>query len=263
MEKNRIVTDQGFKDINPVQCGMDSCKPSHSYGPAIRTHYLLHFVISGKGKFSTPRGVFDLGKSNMFIIRPYEITYYEADKNDPWTYIWIGFNSEVKLPTVLNTSDFVYAPFLERIFLDAVNTESFENGRHGYEAFLCGKIFELSALLYSGDTVSTEVTERYVKPAVNIMEAEFGSGITVADIAERLHINRSYFSVIFKETMKKTPGEYLSELRMKEAAKLLSIYRCSVTVTAGSVGYPDVFVFSRAFKKYFGCSPSKYTNLRG
>lgn len=263
MEKNRIVTDRGFKDINPVQCGMESCKSSHSYGPAIRTHYLLHFVVSGKGRFSTPRGVYALGKSDMFIIRPYEITYYEADKDDPWTYIWIGFNSETPLPTVINTADFVYAPFLEKIFLDAVNTESFENGKLGYEAFLCGKIFELCALLYSGDTAPSEATERYIKPAVNIMESEFSSGISVADIAERLHINRSYFSVIFKDIMKKTPGEYLSELRMKEAAKLLSVYKCSVTVTAGSVGYPDVFVFSRAFKKHFGCSPSKYAALQG
>lgn len=261
MEKNRIITAQKYLDIEPVQCGMDSCVPSHSFGPATRTYYLLHFVVSGKGTFTTSRGSFSLGKSDMFIIRPYEITYYEADKEEPWTYIWIAFNTGIRLPTVIAAADTVYAPFLEKVFLEAVNTDVFENGRYGYEAFLCGKIFELFAYLYSRENVSTEISERYVKPAVSIMESEFASGITVGKIADRLHLNRSYFTVIFKETMKKSPGEYLTELRMKEAAKLLSVYKCSVTVTAGSVGYPDVFVFSRAFKKYYGYSPTKYSTL--
>ena len=261
MEINRIITPQRYKDINPVQCGMDNCPPSHSYGPAIRTHHLLHFVISGKGTFTTSRGTFSLGKNDMFIIRPYEITYYEADRDDPWTYIWIGFTSEIKLPTVLEAADTVYAPYLENLFLDAVHADFFDNGRLGYESYLCGKIFELCARLYSTETVSSEVSERYVKPAVAIMEAEYGNGITVESVAERLHINRSYLSVIFREITKKTPGEYLSELRMNEAAKLLREYKCSVTVTAGSVGYSDVFVFSRAFKKHFGCSPTKYVKI--
>ena len=261
MEKTRIIVTQSYFDINPIQCGMDNCAPSHSYGPAIRSYYLLHFVVSGKGQFTTSRGTFTLVKSDMFIIRPHEITYYEADEKDPWTYIWIGFTSKIKLPTALNTEDFIYAPYLERIFLDAINTESFENGRHGYEAFLCGKIFELCALLYSGDKISSQISERYVKPAISIMESEFASGITISRIAERLHINRSYFTVIFRDAVKKTPAEYLSELRMNEAARLLRIYKYSVTVTASSVGYPDVFVFSRAFKKHFGCSPKSYARI--
>ncbi len=258
---NRTIINQNYNDINPVQCGKQICDPSHSYGPATRTYYLLHFVISGKGTFFTQRGKFFLEKNDLFIIRPYEITYYEADKNDPWSYIWIGFNCNITLPTILNSADTVYAPFLEKIFSDAVDNQNFENGRLGYEAFLCGKIFEICAFFYSNDRISSEVSERYIKPALTIMESEFCNEINVGDISKRLHINRSYFSVIFKHITKKTPGEYLSELRMKEAAKLLTIYNCSVAVTAGSVGYTDVFVFSRAFKNYFGCSPTKYATI--
>ena len=177
MQKTRLLIQKDYFDIIPVQCGMQNCEPSHSYGPAIRSYYLLHFVVSGKGSFTTSRGTFSLGKSDMFIIRPHEITYYEADANDPWTYIWIGFTANIKLPTVLSTADFIYAPYLEKIFLDAVNTESFEDGRLGYEAFLCGKIFELSAYLYSADKISSEISERYVKPAISIMESEYAKRI--------------------------------------------------------------------------------------
>lgn len=260
MIKNRIILSKAYKDICPVQCGMENCSPSHKYGPAIRTYYLLHFVVSGKGIFTTSRDTFTLVKNEIFIIKPYEITYYEADSEDPWTYIWIGFTCNTEIPTVLTSADTLYAPFLEKIFSDAVNTNLFENGRQGYEAFLCGKIFEIFSLLHLGDTVSSEASEIYIKPAVSIMEAEFGSGIRVSDIADRLHVNRSYLSVLFKNVMKKAPGEYLFGLRMNEAARLLRVYKCSVTVTAESVGYPDVFVFSRAFKHYYGCSPTEYAS---
>ncbi len=33
------------------QCGQEICLPKHHYGPAVRDHYLIHFVISGKGKY--------------------------------------------------------------------------------------------------------------------------------------------------------------------------------------------------------------------
>lgn len=33
----------------------------------------------------------------MFLIRPYELTYYQADAEDPWHYIWIGFDGKKSL----------------------------------------------------------------------------------------------------------------------------------------------------------------------
>ena len=33
-------------------CGLSRTEPLHSFGPAIKPHYLIHFILSGKGKFS-------------------------------------------------------------------------------------------------------------------------------------------------------------------------------------------------------------------
>ena len=76
---SNIVTNHGINPINPVQCGYEKCDPSHDYGPATRDHWLLHFVASGKGVFQTPRGKYRLSEGDVFIIHPYEITYYKAD----------------------------------------------------------------------------------------------------------------------------------------------------------------------------------------
>lgn len=258
---NKLVINKGFGDVNPLLCGSEVCDKKHAFGPASRGYWLLHFVISGKGTFVTPRGKSNVKKNDIFIIRPYEITYYEADEEEPWNYIWIGFRAGIELPALLTSSDVIYAPSLMRTFEKCMEAPDSSSGNEGYEELLCSAVWSIIAFARQNEQSPDEEYSHYIKPALDIMEAEYCNGISVAEIAARLHLNRSYFSMIFRKNMKKTVAEHLSELRMERAAKLLTEYGYNVTVTAASVGYQDVFTFSRAFKKRFGVSPSEYKSL--
>ena len=79
MRKTLLIEDRGFLDFSPCDAGREDCAPSHKFGPHIRNYYLIHFVISGKGTFSTDRGEYALGKGEAFIIKPGEVTVYQAD----------------------------------------------------------------------------------------------------------------------------------------------------------------------------------------
>ena len=259
---NKIVINQHYNDINPKECGKEICDPAHSYGPAVRSYYLLHFVVSGKGKFKCAGGEYELGKNDVFIIRPNEVTFYQADEKDPWTYIWIGFTARLHMPSVINSKNVIYAPFLSEIFYSCIKANDISQNGKGYEALLCSEIWKMIFELNERDGRSGEAVERYVRSALNIMEAEYPMGITVADIAERLHLNRSYFSQLFKEVTGRSPGAHLLSLRMERAAELLCRIGLNVSVTANSVGYSDVFTFSRAFKSYYGISPRDYVRTQ-
>lgn len=260
--RSKIVINKGFKPINPIQCGDERCLPSHSFGPAIRDHYLLHYVISGKGRFQTEKGQYSVFEDQIFIIRPYEITYYEADASDPWSYVWIGFTSEVELPPELDSADVIIAPELKELFMNAASDQCYNAGSTGgaYECFLTGIIWQMIGMLKKRGENLTKLGEGYVSSAMSIIHSEYQTALTVDMIASRLHINRSYFSDIFKKVVGVSPKRYLDSFRMKKAAELLVTKGTSVTVTAISVGYGDVFTFSRAFKNHFGVSPSEYAD---
>ena len=38
-----------FKEFHLLFCGYAECKPLHSYGPATRPNYIIHYVMGGKG----------------------------------------------------------------------------------------------------------------------------------------------------------------------------------------------------------------------
>ena len=252
----KIIRNPGFSPINPVNCGEEICASGHFYGPAERSHLLLHFVVSGTGEFQSPRGHFYPGPGDVFVIRPGEITRYQASTQDPWHYIWLGFQCQLPLPPVLNR-DVVHLPGLQTLFRSCIDQPDITKGAQNYETWLTGTIYHLLAQLSEAQSPEDPARERYVLPAVALMEAEFAGGLSVEQVAHRLHLERSYFTKIFKATMGISPGAYLHRLRLHRSARLLEA-GASVTVAAASVGYSDVFSFSRAFKSFFGSSPKSF-----
>lgn len=80
----------------------------------------------------------------------------------------------------------------------------------------------------------------------------------VEQLAKRVGVHRSRFTAVFVRAYGVPPKRYLIGLRMTKAAELLRDERISVQDVALSVGYPDLFSFTRAFTTEFGCSPTTY-----
>ncbi len=247
-----LVYDKQFRDIIPVTCGQEKCAPSHSFGPATRKYYLIHYVVSGKGCFYIDGQEYHLSAGQCFIIRPEEVTLYRADREDPWHYIWVGFHCQLPLPLSMKQNVWSHHG-LGDVFTSLVKGGHRENGR---EEFVCGKIFELISLMM--DDVHADVPKRnYVERAKDYMEAEYPNGVNVQKIADVLNLDRSYFSQLFKKQEGVSPLAYLCTLRLEKAAALLK-QGYPPGVVAQSTGYSDVCAFSRMFHRRFGLSPSAY-----
>ena len=61
-------------DLFVTQFGEEKCLPMHAYGPAVRDHYLIHFVASGSGKFYCDCTEYEVSAGQGFLILPNEET---------------------------------------------------------------------------------------------------------------------------------------------------------------------------------------------
>lgn len=246
------IQDEGYPGLKPVALGWQECPPGHSFGPAVRTYWLLHYVVSGCGTFQIGDRSYPVKAGSMFVIPPYVQAYYEADRQDPWHYVWVGFTYPGELPVKL--ADVVVCPGALRLFNAMKICEKQTSGR---TAYLSAQIWELFAHLMERDPTEADC----VDDAMAIMHTEYANDLTATDLARRLNMDRSYFSTRFKQRVGVSPGKYLMDLRMKVAATLLT-QGATVGVTAISVGYADIYVFSKMFKRFYGMSPTKYIKTR-
>lgn len=255
MQRDVMMHNLGLLDINPLVCGTEDCAPGHLWGPAQREFYLLHYVFSGKGWFETPRGRYDVEPGQIFVIRPFETVRYRADKAEPWVYGWVGFACGFSLDSAL-TWDVLDAPECAHIFRSMGDAGHVQAGREWY---ICAKVYELLALLSAAAVPRQDDASQYVRMAQNYIESMYVEPIKIAQIAQYLSLNRSYFSKIFKAHTGKSPQEYLVDFRLQKAAELLATRNLPPGEVARQVGYSDVFNFSRMFRRRYGVSPSYYT----
>lgn len=252
------VVNQHWQDINPLQCGWEQCTAGHSFGPAIRNFYLLHYVLSGCGDFAV-RGVdTKIQKGQIFIIHPQELTFYKADENDPWQYIWIGFESNIKMPEVLQKS-VISAPELHGTFL---RLKTIPNFPEGSERLLCGIIWEILGTLQQMEVRQVQTCVDYAMQALTFLDTHFMTKISISDLAKQMHVDRSYLCRLFRKYVGMSPRQYLTELRLHKALLMMIEQKYTLAEAAFCVGYADTASFSRAFRERYGMSPGKYCRER-
>ena len=95
----------------------------------------------------------------------------------------------------------------------------------------------------------------------NILQNYTDAEYALDEYMQTLPFHYDYLRKIFKKEMGISPLEYMTNLRMKCAERLLStmwINGCSVAEIAHMCGYANALYFSRVFKKYYGCSPTQF-----
>lgn len=78
----------------------------------------------------------------------------------------------------------------------------------------------------------------------------------IKEVAEHCNLSVYHFYRSFKMAYGLTPYQYIIEKKMQFAKKLLSDPSMTLSAIADKCGFPDVFTFSKAFKKFYGFSPS-------
>lgn len=270
-----VFPNENFVDLGLYQYGWEQCDASHSYGPAARNHFLFHYVISGTGTLmaDNARGeteTYQIKSGQGFMLFPHQINTYIADKTLPWEYVWLEFDGlrvkEAVEMAGLSLNSPVYRANSKELAKEMMS-EMLYIAQHADSSpfHLIGHLYLfLDYLTRSAASMNIikagRLRDFYIKEALSYIEQNFQNDISVEDIAAICGLNRSYFGKIFRDTVGKSPQEFLMSYRMAKAAELLKLTTLSINDIGNAVGYPNQLHFSRAFKNIYKISPRNWRN---
>lgn len=254
-----------YGDISLYEVGTQKCPPSYSFGPIVRKHYVMHFVLAGKGTLFLDNEPFPIGPNEAFIIPPNAVSFVKADDENPWNYIWVHFNG-AKVIELLNDAGLSRETPVYRSDGDNAGMTGILNDllQHSEDELRCiGHLYHLFRELIEHSTNKPSYHKfderlKYVKMVIDFISVKYSEPIRIQDLSDLCGLDRSYLTKLFKTSTGYSPQEYLISFRMKRAKKLLADAHLPIQHVSYSVGYNDQFAFSKAFRKAVGVSPSLY-----
>lgn len=100
-------------------------------------------------------------------------------------------------------------------------------------------------------------SNKTIFPILSFINEHFRENVTVEDIARSFFLNSNYFCSLFRKETGVKCGDYIRNLRMNHAVRLVTLTKLSITDICAESGYNSISSFLRDFKKQFGTSPTK------
>lgn len=247
--------------------GREDCVSGWSFGPYIREKYVIHVVTAGKGIYRVKDRDYELTEGMMFVIYPGIETFYQAYKETPWSYTWVGFTG-YRAESIVSAMGFLkdkpVAALKDCKEICAMADMLLDTRKMNPADILkrTGGLYFILSLMVDNSLEAQPVRYyaqiKYVNKAAEIIAASYNKKVRIQDVADKVGINRSYLTNIFKREMNMSPQEFLINFRLEKAAEMLRGSEEPVGSIASIVGYTDALTFSKAFKQKYGVTPTEF-----
>jgi len=258
-----ISSDKSYPlGINSIGCSADT--DVTRYGPTRRNQYIIHYVTAGCGYYNGN----PVHAGEGFLIFPGQLEEYHPNKKDPWEFLWII----AEKPEMGELMKACGADDATQIFRYSFVPEVQELCAYVrlHSGAVCHPLtlIELTAGLMKHhekrpiSAPGSFTAYDYALIAKNQIHECYASHFTVTELAARLGISQPYLYRAFSEAFGCSPKSYLTELRISQAKILLSSTNMSVTEIGAAMGFDDVLLFSKFFRRSTGMSPTAYRSMQ-
>ncbi|WP_219834073.1 AraC family transcriptional regulator [Paenibacillus sp. R14(2021)] len=260
----------------PIRLGRNIAKPNYHIGPRTSPYYYLIFVQDGHGTFIQNGRTYPLRPNDMFCLFPQVTHEYFTDAEKPLRKIFFAFDGKLALQLLERIGlrpQNPHAPSSLTPEILALMEQFIEVLHHGEPseressdltrlAYIL-RVFDALSACRAAEMLETAPPSSWLQKGTEYMEIHYADGISIGQVAEYAGVDRTHFTKQFRKAYGVTPIQFLQQLRMNEARLLLAQTSYKIAEIAQSVGYPDLFTFSKAFKKLVGLSPNAYRGQPG
>lgn len=253
-----------YKDLAVFECGKEDCVKSKAISFTKKTYHLFHYVVSGKGTFIIENKQFQINPGTIFFIPKGYTSIYYADKENPWTYIWVGFDGEVVEDYLSSIGLSISNPIILdpsrklKKYFDLISSRYLTDGYIDISSL--GALYQLFGELLFNKVETKKVSSGQVtlQLARDYINNNYQFDISVTDIAKNANVTPNYLSSIFQKELGISTKQYLIKLRMEKAVDFLKSGFFNVKQVSEMVGYPNQLHFSNEFKRIYGKSPINF-----
>ena len=218
---------------------------------------IVSYQVEGHYNHTFPFGELEVKKDRVFTINPSD-TYF-VKQISPGHSICFVFTSDTPIATEL--IDCSNNPRFYHLFKKILQYKNLRQPEVYYKALSVA--YEILALIeekHNTPYYQISKTRPFIEVRDRLLRDFANPTLNTREFYAEYGFSDKYFREKFRTLFGSTPTQYLINLRLNEAAKLLSSGTYSVGEVAEAVGFSDIYYFSRLFKKRFLCSPSNFKN---
>lgn len=253
-----------------VRAGQNIAKSTYHIGPKVIEQTSFHWVVQGKVRVTTLEHTVELNEGDLFCLFPGRPYVYETMQTDegmpPLKMIWLAMEGN-QLPLLTAEFGLTLAKFW---LTDIVSNEVGEALRSvlgvmsGAKKNMFLEQRTLSDLFYkmnlqvNRSAAKAKEKQDWLVQVKEFFDLHYTEHIRVEDAAHHFGYHRSHLYAAFLKSYGMSPQRYLASKRLDRGAELLKTTSLSVTEIAYSLGYSELYAFTRAFTSYKGMSPRAY-----
>jgi AraC family cel operon transcriptional repressor len=264
-------------DVRLPASGIHLYESKHRDGDVVREHhhqiYQILYAIEGEGQITLEGRTLDLNRDHAVVIPPY--TRHTLVSSSRLTVLVLAFRKEAVdrpvqselLDPYFNKADLIELnPFTSSEVRRLLRKMLFEQQRRDALAHLAVKIHlqEMFLLLarmnqpFRADDANSLRAEKIRE----YIDTHYFERLSAKDIADKLGVGIRQVNNIFKEQYGTTPMQYLAEVRIDVAKRLLIESDHDIASICFEVGYETLSTFYRTFKNIVKMSPNRYRQLQ-
>lgn len=267
-----MPSDFDIKKIKREASFTASIRESHSH-----PFYEIFYLSSGECTAFINHNIYKFSKGDFVIVPAGEIHKTNYNGTGIHERIVISFRDNVtdwiksvvgeELVEDCMSAGVISIPEKRRSYVEGIlNKLLFEN--NGQDALSPGFVrvglvelilFIIRCKRYEENVIKEiDVDNQMMQEIATYIYENYNKKITLDDMAKRFNLSRSYLSKKFKMTTGFGFKEYLVNVRIKNASRLLLETNHSITDIAFECGFNDSNYFGDAFRHIKGMSPNKY-----